>query len=158
MGGRDTVKQVHCSISQLLGKAACDGLCKVVYNYTTCSIKCTTSSTPCTVFITHQQNGKVSEMITPTLHFLCGLIEYSAVATVPCTKALCIGREDRSVYIVLLSDLCASQLFTISSEVPKPTVWGTSLVSSTLQVRRYHKHSGRHTGYDTATSIHTLTS
>ena len=36
---------------------------------------------------THQQNSKVSEMITATLHFISGSIEYSAVTVVPCTKA-----------------------------------------------------------------------
>ena len=39
-------------------------------------------------YSTHQQNGKVSEMITAALYFVCSFIEYSTVVTVPCTKSI----------------------------------------------------------------------
>ena len=42
------------------------------------------------IYITHQQNSKMSEVITATFHFLGSLIEYSAAAAVPCTKAICM--------------------------------------------------------------------
>ena len=41
--------------------------------------------------MTHQKNGKMGEMITATFHFLCSLIDHSAVAAVPCTEAICIN-------------------------------------------------------------------
>ena len=39
-------------------------------------------------YSTHQQNGKVSEMITAALYFVCSFIEYSTVVAVPCTKSI----------------------------------------------------------------------
>ena len=56
------------------------------------SLQCTL---PCMLlplcnYMTHQQNSKMSEVITATFHFLGSLIEYSAAAAVPCTKAICM--------------------------------------------------------------------
>ena len=53
------------------------------------------------VDITHQQNSKVSEMITATRYFHFSFMEYSAAAVVPNTKALCIRRNiGESIYVL----------------------------------------------------------
>ena len=64
--------------------------------------------------ITHQQNSKMSEMVTATRYFCVSFSEYSAAAVVPCTKALCIRRMKKCTYFIVESyelHICANRAY-----------------------------------------------
>ena len=133
--------------------------------------------------ITHQQNSKMSEMVTATRYFCVSFSEYSTAAVVPSTKALCIRRGMKECTYFLLNhmsctfitdlvqaccmhvytvnkfrcSLYAFHLLTISSKVPEPTGCLAPLIPGTLQVRGYHKHSGTYIHTQTMVLLYTYT-